>query len=239
MNRVSLSLLWLALGSLPATGASAHEHWIEVSDFFPVRGSKVDFFVCGGHYFPESSGAPAEEVISSCCVHNPDGSIEKLRTTLGDKKRGGRFFPDSAGVYILEVILKRPQAEDPAFELRAILIGEKKEDHPRRYLGGKGLELVPETALSTLVPGTFLSLSLYLDGEAVEGAVSVLWDNGKSRSARTAPGKPAAIDIPRAGSYLATASVRGRSCSLVFQVTDPDRKNPIESGRDKGEESEK
>jgi len=197
--------------------AVAHEHWIDVDCFYPGVSQAVTVHLCSGHRFPRSSFALKEEVVASFTCRGPDGVTIPLVTTGDGKQRTGAFEPATRGDHVLSFVLKRPRAETPSFEGRAILVVGNQDD-ASCYATGRGLELVPEHPLADLVPGDVLPLSLRMDGRRIAGVLSVVPAGGKVSSLSTGAARPARAKLSQAGRYLVSATHAGRSCSLVFVV---------------------
>lgn len=209
------------LGSLAfATPAltQAHEHWIDVDDFCPAANTPVNVNICSGHYFPKSSFALKENVLNSVELINSGGEITSIETTAKENNSTGTFALKSEGTAILHFTLKRKQAKDPSYEAKAILISKNGEDKPASYATGSGLELAPSQALTGLKKGDELPLFLLLDGKRVSGSIEIVPEGGKTSFLKTETDKAAMLRLSESGRYLATTSIKGRGCSLVFCI---------------------
>ncbi len=204
-------LLWTA-------AAWAHDHWIYPGGFRPEAGEETAFNLCSGHDFPESSFSLGDAVVSSVFIKGSGGGRVSLETERRGATRRGIFPVAEEGIYILGAILKRPGAEKPSYEARALIITGRAEDDPALYPTGEGLEIVPEKAVTSVGPGTVLPVSLYLDGLRVKGRLSVDPPGGEPFSIEMPGDGPAIVKIGPAGAYLLSAGIEGRGCSLVFEV---------------------
>jgi len=208
-----------------ASNCYAHGHWIDLDRFYPEAGEVVSLFVRSGHYFPKSAQALAEKVMQGVTARAPDGQTLAVEVATGKKEWLGTVTPKEGGTYLLAFSLKRPRAPAPNYEGKAILVAGSGSDSPDRYVLGSGLELIPEKPVSELKPGDELPVWLALDGVKMEGEVEIVPENGKSTTARTSPEQPAAVKLRIAGRYLLTAGVKGRGCSLVFQVMEAEEES--------------
>ena len=204
----------------------AHEHWIDLDSFYPVVGATVGVHVRSGHYFPRSALKLSEKVMQAVSVHRPDGPALDLDPAAGDSEWAGVLTPRQQGVHMVTFALKRPRAATPNYEAKAILVVGPGEDLPARYALGSGLELIPAAGVSSLRPGGQVPVSLCLDGEIIEAELSVVPERGRSTTVKVGPGEPALVSLREAGRYLVSASVKGRGCSLVFQVRSPEEASP-------------
>ena len=207
-----------ALLCLCASTASAHEHWIDVDNFYPDTQTSACVRLCSGHYFPKSSFALNDKVLVGVTVHGPDGKAAGVTIAEEEKQRTGILVLASEGVHVVSFSLRRPRAREPSYEGKALLVVGNKGDDTSRYALGIGLELIPGKPVSELTPGDELPVSLRLNGEPLSGALSVSAEGGKTSSLRTEPDRPASLRLRKAGRYLVTASHGGRGCSLVFMV---------------------
>ncbi|NQT92353.1 MAG: DUF4198 domain-containing protein [Lentisphaerae bacterium] len=207
-----------ALLCLCASTAPAHEHWIDVDNFYPNTETSACVRVCSGHYFPKSSFALKDKVLEGVTVRDPDGKAAGVTTAKEEKQRTGILALASEGVHVVSFSLRRPRAREPSYEGKTLLVVGNKGDDTSRYALGIGLELIPEKPVSELTPGDELPVSLRLNGEPLSGTLSVSAEGGKTYSLQTEPGRPASLRLRKAGRYLVTASHVGRGCSLVLMV---------------------
>ena len=217
-RQVPSGTLCAALLCLCASTAPAHEHWIDVDNFYPDTGTSVCVRLCSGHYFPKSSFALKDKVLEGVTVRGPDGKAVAVTTAEEEKQRTGILALASKSVHVVSFSLRRPRAKEPSYEGKALLVVGSKEDDTSRYALETGLELIPEKPVSELTPGDELPVSLRLNGQPLSGSLSVSAEGGKTSSLRTEPDRPASIKLRKAGRYLVTASHEGRGCSLVFMV---------------------
>ena len=141
-----------------------------------------------------------------------------IETDPGDGFRAGVVTIDTCGVYILTMTLKRPRAPSPSFEAKTLIVIDPDRDRLEHYRVGRGLELNPESKISTIQAGDELPVSLALDGEAVAGSLTVTPEKGRVAYLECRPARPAVVQVSDPGKYLLTARIAGRSCSLVFHV---------------------
>ena len=219
MRRVIHEALWSFLVILLCGGSVvAHEHWVDTSAFYPVVGDTVPLHVCSGHYFPKSSFALKDAVLHKCFSRDSEGSMKPLVTETAGKQRTGRAVPRMEGAWIVGFALKRPQAADPVYEAKTILVVGGVTQETAGYANGDGLELVPQESVAALKEGDELPVALLLDGQPVAATITATAENGKTAFPRTQAGRPAMVAITKSGRYLLTAALRGRGCSLVFFV---------------------
>jgi hypothetical protein len=237
-----------SLALLPADGL-AHEHWIDVESFCPDPGETVEVNIASGHYFPKSAHVLKDEVIDGLRVFRSGADPVLLESTVRDDVRRASLAVSKAGVHIIHLTLKRPRAKQPSFEAKAIIIAGASADDPKKYATGKGLELIPQAALSGLNPDAKLPIVLAMDGEPIGGSLEIVPENGKSAFLSTSAASPAMIPVRTVGKYLVTAHAGGRGCSLVFEVRPGTRPaeakvrgedvHPAGDTRERGEPEEK
>lgn len=212
--------------ALCASSVRAHQHWVAVDTFSPAAGQDITVSVCSGHYFPKSALVLKDNVLRSVELLSPGGTSTTVQTAPEGKQRNGIAKPAAEGTHIVCLTLQRPHAPLPSYEARTFLITRSAEDDPARYAVGRGLELVPAKALSQLSPGDELPLFALLDGKRVPAALEVLVEGGRSAFLKTTAEQPALLRITATGRYLATTGIRGRGCSLLFQVRTADKETP-------------
>ena len=222
--RYILLILFLTAAAVPG-GAAAHEHWFVLDDFYPEEGDTIGFSICTGHSFPASSMALKDDVIDLSCRIQPGyDEIEPLESVINKKSREGVFITGDPGVHIVIFVLKRPKAEEPSFEAKAIaVVGNGRDDH-ESYLIGRGLEIVLSAPVSGLKKGDEVEVSMILDGEPVEGEIVFTAKNGKSIYRRAGIGDPAIVPVTGSGICMICGSYGGRGCSLVFSVREAEGK---------------
>ena len=196
----------------------AHDYWISAGVYNPLPGTEVSVDICGGHYFPKSSFAVSEKLVNRLEVTAPDGGGRMLLTAESEdgKKRSGSCVFESTGTYLVQCRLKKPGASEISAWLKAIVISG--EDVPGQYYSGSGLEIVPGEMISKLGKKDILPVNVYLDGRKIRSAVTVYPEKGRKRRYNTATNIPAKVKIRKPGRYLLTASYKGASCSLTFEV---------------------
>jgi hypothetical protein len=174
-------------------------------------------------------------VIDGLRVLRGDNDPIVLESVAGEKVRRAGLAAGQAGVSLIHLTLKRPRAKQPSFEAKAILItgaGDSLfKDDPGAYRTGKGLELIPQAAISSLHPGDKLPIVLAMDGEPVAGTLEIVPEAGKSSFLNATAASAAMVPIRKAGRYLVTAHVSGRGCSLVFEVGPDTEAGADTSGR--------
>jgi len=218
LNRRIAAVLMVGLALLAGAPAGAHDSWIDVSDGYPEPGDTLLVYVCSGHYFPKSETAVKDNVVHRLESRVSGNEPVPIRTVSKNTRRTGALVVKTDGVYVLELTLKRPKAKTPAFEARTLVVVNREADDPGEYSRGEGLELFPGSAVSGLKVGDDLPLWLALDGERMAGSLTVTPENGKAAYLKAAPTEPAVLRIRSFGKYLVTARVKGRGCSLVFEV---------------------
>ncbi|MCU0638600.1 MAG: DUF4198 domain-containing protein [Candidatus Krumholzibacteria bacterium] len=216
--RAALAALFSAAPLLSfAPAARSHEHWFDPGDFYPSAGAATSLRVCSGHHYPESGFAVKDEVLGGVILAAPGGGTSKVPTARGEISHAGSFTTATEGVHILSLALRRPGAADPAFELKAIIVAGGKDD-PSAYSTGKGLEIVPLASLAEAAAPCGIPCGILLDGERIEGSLTLFDDGGGSAALKADRESPALVAVKRAGRYLLVAQAAGRECSLVFEV---------------------
>lgn len=217
---------WCLAGMLVlASRSHAHQHWIDLDRFYPGPGETASLYVRSGHYFPKSIQKLSEKVMQGVTVRRPNGQTRAVEMTGAEKEWLGTFCPKEEGVYLIAFALKRSRAPAPNYEGKAILVIGSGDDAPDHYALGSGLELIPEKPVSGLKPDDELPVWLALDGVRIEGELEIVPENGRSSATRAHADHPALVSLRDAGRYLVTASIKGRSCSLVFHVRDAGEKS--------------
>ncbi|MFC1526872.1 hypothetical protein ACFL6X_08700 [Candidatus Latescibacterota bacterium] len=210
---------WGLLGTLLLTSqAQAHEHWIDLDSFYPEVGTEAVLYLRSGHYFPKTILKLSEKVLQGVVARLPDDQILPVVVEEAEHQWQGVVGPLEHGVHVIAFSLKRPRAGEPNYEGKAILVAGSTGDAPEAYIFGSGLELLPGAPVSPLRAGDQLPLSLTLEGIRMSGELAVVPEDGRGSTVRTSPDQPAVVTLRNAGRYLVTASVKGRGCSLVFQV---------------------
>lgn len=206
-----------------SASARAHEHWIDLESFYPVKGEKTKIFICSGHYFPKSSFALSERLLHTQVI-KPDKEIIVYKTMEEKNRRVGEVVFESTGTYIIRFFLKKPQLKEPLCWANSIAIVEAENDDTTFYSLGDGLEIVPQKKISGLRKGDRLPLILLYNGKQVSSTLSISPEVGKSYFMRTEKGRPALIKIKHEGRYLIRANYKGKGCSLTFYVRKPEEK---------------
>jgi len=219
----ALALLFAAPLLSFAPAARSHEHWFDPGDFYPAAGAAITFLVRSGHHYPESGFAVKDEVIQGVFITVPGSGAEKVETTRGETSHSGSFTAATEGVHILSLALRRPGAADPSFELKAIIVAGGKDD-PSLYSTGKGLEIVPLAPLAAAAAPCDIPCAILLDGERIEGSLTLFDGSGGSAALKADRESPAIAAVSREGRYLIVAQAVGRECSLVFEVREGEGK---------------
>jgi hypothetical protein len=199
-------------------GARAHEHWIDVESFHPAVGETLEVYVSSGHYFPKSSHVLEAKVVDGLRVWTGSEEPLLLDTVVRDKMRVAVLVVEAEGVHVINLTLKRPRAKRPSYEAKALVMTSSAKDSSASYEIGRGLELIPQQALSEVRPGDKIPIVLSLDGERVNGSLEVVPEHGEAAFINTDVDTPALIPLRNAGKYLVTAHAAGCGCSLVFEV---------------------
>ena len=200
------------------SNAFSHEHWINLENFYPIRGEKTKIFICSGHYFPKSSTVLGERLLHDTKVISPEGKEYLYKTEEKRNHRVGEVIFESTGTYIITFSLKRPPLKEPEYWAKSIVIVEKENKDETFYKVGDGLEIVPREKISTLKKGEELPLILLYKGKPVESTLSVSVEGKKNFFLRTKKNGTAMLKIKREGRYLITAAYRGKGCSLTFCI---------------------
>lgn len=197
---------------------SAHEHWVDTENFYPVVGKELKIFICSGHSFPESSIVLKNRVLHDTEVIKPDRTTESYETAEDGKQRSAELTFDSQGTYIVGFALKQPQMKEPMYWAKAIIVAGGRDDNEDLYSVGKGLEIVPGGKISALKKGDKLPLVVLYNDIQVVARLSILPEKGKSVTLSTTSERSASLTLPQEGRYLITSSYKGRSCSLTLAV---------------------
>ncbi len=218
-NNIILYMLLPAI-ILLGTMTTAHEHWMDLSQFHAAKNSEVTITIASGHRFPESKMALNDVIINQCDVIKGKGSTP-FTTRAKEKKRTGRFEFKEDGVFLVETNLKRPQVKEPLYYARAIiLVGEQTGTHKDEiYKTGKGLEIVPLGNLETMKANDTLRLAVYYKGERVKRTCSFSTANGKQFF--LTPKTDGTVELKigkKEKKYLVTTSHKGIGCSLTFAL---------------------
>lgn len=205
----------LAAITLPMLQAAAHEPWIYIVP--DDRGARIE--IGSGHAFPRSEVLIAERLVAEAVVVNPEGQSLPLRLEARDKVWGASVSPLTPGVWCAFVALKRAQDQESVFYGRALLVVGGQDD-PTRYSTGRGLEIVPKTAVSGLQPKGSLPVEIHLDGASVAGTIRLTLERGCGGFFTTERDRPAIIPLKTAGAYLLTTSHKGKTFALMFAISD-------------------
>ncbi len=209
----------VALCLLVAGAAGAHEHWILIQR----KNGKAVLQIGSGHCFPVSDLRLAERLLTETVILHPSGGTTNFKPVASDTTWMAEWMCDTPGVWSAAFALKKPQDEEPFYRARALLIVGEADD-PSRYAIGKGLEIVPQTALSALKPGDTLRVAIHENGAPIEGKITVTPEAGRVAFLSTGQGRPAEVKLPSAGAYLLTTSRRGRTFALTVTVGLPTEK---------------
>ncbi|OGV68420.1 MAG: hypothetical protein A2283_19370 [Lentisphaerae bacterium RIFOXYA12_FULL_48_11] len=196
----------------------AHEHWVLVDYPSSDGGNAARVQICSGHSFPKSEILLAERLLADMEASGPDGKTKFFKPTAMDKSWMANISLDNPGVWVVSFALKKPQATEPLYLGRTLVVVGAKDD-PSRYACRKGLELVPAMPLSALKTGDILPLSVTMDGAPMEGTIAVTPDKGSACFLSTSKERQAELKIKGPGNYLLTVSSGGKTFSLTFKVT--------------------
>ena len=195
----------------------AHEHWLDVEDYYPAAGAKLSISVCSGHSFPESSTVLKERVLRGTRVVSPEGKESAYQASEDGKKRKAQIDAGNAGVYLVLFELGPPQMKEPMYQAKAIVVAGDADDEDG-YKVGRNLEIVPLARVSAKANGDTLPLALVFNGERVAGRITVEPAKGRSVTLSTTRERAAELKLVGGGRHLATASHKGKGCSLTFSV---------------------
>lgn len=216
MHRYALFIA--ALTAACSINAFAHEHWIDMSDFYPDANTVQKVFICSGHSFPESSIALKDRVLHDAHIIAPDGTVKAFEYVDGTKKRSAEVSFQTNGIHKVGFVLKQPQMKEPLHWAKALVVVDKKNDNPDLYVTKKGLEIALKGTISTLTKGDQLPLTVLYNGKQVDARLSIQPEQGKSIILSTTSKRPAILSISQSVRYLITTSYKGKSCSLTFAV---------------------
>jgi uncharacterized GH25 family protein len=207
-----LSLLPLLL--LAATGACAHDLWLEVR---PATNGPAAVVVGSGHYFPASENALADRLVHRLQVRRPDGREESVPTATRGKQREGTLAIDAPGLHVLTLEVKNPQLEQPEWWARALVAvaGSNPAAYPAAAVG---LEIVPLGEWAVPRVGDRMRLEIREAGQPIEGKIQVVPEGSRPEWLTARAGAPATLTLRRPGRYLLTFAKGGPTCSLTFRA---------------------
>ncbi len=221
MKKILISVFML---SFLVTGtAFCHYSWIDFDNFFPLPGEEVRVFLCNGHYFPKSTFAIKDRLISDAKIISYDGSISTFTTTSEKKIRSGSVVFDGTGTYTAAFLLVKPPMKEPLTCAKSIITVGNITEKEFSYELGHIFEIVPQKAISSLKPKDSLPLKLIYRDKPLKSTLIVTVKVYDSRSKknftlRTKDDGTAVLKIKKAGKYLVTAEYKGKGCSLTFYV---------------------
>ncbi len=195
----------------------AHEHWMLAEPAAPAAGAAVNVSICSGHGFPKGEILLAERLLDGVALAGPGGVAVAMRPESRDGAWRATVTPPSTGVWRAEFSLKRPQQDEPIHRSRCLVIAGGKDD-AAVYADGRGIEIVPKSAVSALKPGDVLPLEIRIDGAPTAGKITVMPEKGSVAFLSAAKDRPAELKIAAPGWYLLGVSHQGRTFTLTFAV---------------------
>ncbi|MCK5850177.1 MAG: DUF4198 domain-containing protein [Kiritimatiellae bacterium] len=211
------SIVLAVLGLYTGT-ASAHEHWVDMNQFYPAVDETNRISICSGHSFPKSATLLGKRLLHDLRIFLPDNKSTVFKTTSQDQRWVSDLAIKTAGTVIVSFSLKKPQIEDPFYRATAIVICGNADNNESSYSTGKGLEIVPTGKLSQARKTGALPLTLLLNGKRVSARLTILPEHGKSTILSTTEKRPAELKINKNSRYLVTTSYKGKGCSLAFAL---------------------
>jgi hypothetical protein len=200
--------------------AGAHDFWIRVEPPAPATGSLARVVVAGGHYFPSSSIVLQDRLIHSMQVLQPDGVVSELATQPRAKHREGMLAVGDEGLYLLTLVIKKPQLPQPEYWVRSICtVGPSIA--VRYTPAASGLEIVPLGDLGEFRQGANLRIELRQDGVATDGKLAVMAERSGTSWLTVRSSDPAELTLHKSGIYLLAFTKGNQSCSLTFHVLPP------------------
>jgi hypothetical protein len=204
-----------------AACADAHDFWVNADSLRPEPGQTVAVQIAGGHHFPQSELILQGRLIREFTVTRHDGTTTPIALNPAGKTHESSLTIDTPGVYLLNLVIQRPQKKEPESLCRAILIPAGGDDQPGAYARNSSLEIVPGKALSQLASGDELPLELRRDGKPMATQFTVCAEKGKPQWIRSTADAPAVLQVKSGTKYLVTAIDGGQTVSLVFLAGSP------------------
>jgi len=213
-------------GLLLCRPVCAHDYWVDPGDFRPAVGAETTIRLCSGHSFPKKSADTHGYEVHEGRVITPSGVAVSLKVENSGEGKSAAFALQTNGTYMVCLSMTSPGKKEPSYWTRALVVagGEVRAKHELRT--GKGMEIVPGTALHRLRVGDKLPLSVAYDGRMIRALVTTAREDGTVSHIRSSPRRPAMVKISKSGKYLAVASVAGRKCSLAFAVAETSGSGP-------------
>lgn len=211
-------LLATAAAQMLSAAASAHDHWLLAEPAYPAAGAEIRLSVCSGHAFPASEILLGEKLLAGTALLGPAGAPVPYKPERGASAWSAVATP-AAGVWRAEFALQKPLQEAPLHRSRCLVVAGGRDD-PSAYADGRGIEIVPRCAVSTLKPGDLVPLDLRLDGAPASGRITVTPEKGGVSFLSAAKDRPAELKVGVPGWYLLCVSHQGRTFSLTFRVRD-------------------
>ena len=196
----------------------AHDHWIECDSYFLSSDQKSTIRICSGHYYPESVLAIKSRLIFESSVIDPSGDRIPLSTESVGTHREGSIQYQQPGTHLIQVVIKRPQLNDPDYWMKAIITIGKESNKEVNYFLGNSLEIVPLKNLITINIGDILPLQAFYNGKPIRGTFAVSIDGKKNFFLTTNTTGLADMRIDREGKYMVTIHYQGKGCSLTFEL---------------------
>lgn len=200
--------------------AHGHDLWLDVQPAAPSPKAPATVIVGGGHYFPASDTALSDRLVRSLQVRKPDGQLVDLPSATKSKQREAALTPETPGLYVLTLVVQKPQLAQPEYWARALLPVASGPPAPYPTTGA-GLEIVPLGELAALRVGQELKFEIQHDGAALEGKLQVVAEGGGTDWLSARAGEPAKLTLRKPGRHLITFAKGPQSCSLTFFVSAP------------------
>ena len=213
MKIIRVIFLILIFHSFSVLPVFAHDSWIDFSDpGNALSEGQLTVKISNGHAFPESKIAIAERVINYFKVIKPDGKIISLKTYVQGNYRAAQIKPVKEGTYILMAGLKNP----PRYFLKSVVSIKKCTKTDLKT--GEDFENVPEKCLMNLRKGERVVLTVFFKGKPVQSPLSFSINGTKNFSTSTDRKGNYELSIRSNGKYLVTSSLKGKTCSLTFEI---------------------
>jgi uncharacterized GH25 family protein len=216
LHTVIASALWLCLPAL------AHDYWLTPEEFSPAVGTETKILLCSGHSFPKHSTDTHGYRVHEAFMMTPGGERVPLKIEDDGKSTSVRAAFQTNGTYMVCLSMAGPKQKEPSYWTRSLLVVGGRSGAEESRQTGKGMEIVPGTALQDVKVNDRLPLSVAYDGRTIRALVSTTREDGRVSHIRASPRRPAMLKIKTPGRYLVVASVSGRRCSLTFIATTKD-----------------
>lgn len=187
----------------------AHENWIDSSE---QSGKTIIVKIANGHTFPESRIALKDRILTYCRVQTPDKKIIPLQTKQSGTYRQGALPVNKNGAYLITAALKNP----PRYFLKSIVVIGNCTTGSLK--AGELFEIVPGKCPETHGKSNQIPLQVFYDGKPLATSLSFSIDGKHNFHSNTDRSGQYQLRTKYPGTYLITASYKGKGCSLTFVI---------------------